>query len=246
MTALNSIVLLTGAGISAESGIQTFRASDGLWANHAIEEVATPDAYARNPAKVLDFYNQRRTQLQDPQVAPNAAHLALAKFEQALTAQGGRFTLITQNVDNLHRRAGSQNLIAMHGELQSVFCPACGHRQTWVHDLNSTDLCPVCAESAPLRPDIVWFGEIPYQLDACQAAVEQADLFVSIGTSGQVYPAAGFVALAKSAGALTAELNLEPTRKDFDFCLYGPATQVVPAFFEQLMNQPTQLPSFCQ
>lgn len=233
MPSYKNIVVLTGAGISAESGISTFRDQNGLWENHRIEDVASPEGFRRHPEMVLNFYNLRRAQLERPEIQPNAAHFALSDFEKRWIAQGGQFTLISQNVDDLHQRAGSQNILSMHGQLRSALCPDCGHRQTWTGPLNLGDLCPECGHQAQLRPDIVWFGEAPYQLEACYQAVAAADLFVSIGTSGQVYPAAGFMDLAYEAGAVTAELNLEKTSPDFDEAIYGPASQVVPLFFGQ-------------
>lgn len=230
----HTIVVLTGAGISAESGINTFRDQNGLWENHRIEDVATPEGFARNPQLVHQFYNQRRAQLLQPKLKPNAAHLALAQFEQQHQARGGRFLLITQNVDNLHQRAGSSSLIAMHGQLQKVKCPVSGKSQSWLKDLNSTDLCSCCKIAQPLRPDIVWFGEMPYQMDEAVEALSQADLFISIGTSGQVYPAAGFVQIAAESGALTTELNMEATRGDFAEGYYGPAAKIVPAYLNKL------------
>lgn len=230
----NNIVVLTGAGVSAESGIKTFRDHNGLWENHRIEDVATPEGFARDPALVQQFYNQRRAQLLDSTLKPNAAHLALAQFEQQHKAKGGHFLLITQNVDNLHQRAGSESLIAMHGQLQKVKCPATGKNQSWLKDLTAADLCHCCKIPQPLRPDIVWFGEMPYQMDDCVAALTQADLFIAIGTSGQVYPAAGFVQIAAGAGAHTVELNMEATRGDFAEGYYGSAAKIVPTYLNKL------------
>lgn len=231
-----NIVVLTGAGISAESGIRTFRDQNGLWENHRIEDVATPEGFHRNPALVQQFYNLRRAQLQDPAVQPNAAHLALADFERQHVAAGGHFLLITQNVDNLHQRAGSQHLITMHGQLQKALCSRSRRSRHWPGNLTEQDRCDCCTPPQALRPDIVWFGEIPYQLDECFAALAQADLFISIGTSGQVYPAAGFTQAAAEAGAQTLELNLEKTSNHFDEGHYGPASKVVPALLQSLLN----------
>lgn len=228
------IVVLTGAGVSAESGIRTFRDQNGLWENHAIEEVATPEAFQRHPDLVYHFYNQRRAQLLEASVSPNAAHLILARFEHEHCQKGGQFTLITQNVDNLHQRAGSQTIIPMHGQLQSARCCVSGVAVPWHASLTGDDRCQCCATPAPLRPDIVWFGEVPQQLDRCFEVIAQADLFVSIGTSGKVYPAAGFTQMAQEAGATTVELNLEKTSHAFDQGFYGPATQVVTDFFHSL------------
>lgn len=232
----SNIVVLTGAGISAESGINTFRDQNGLWENHAIEEVATPEGFAANPALVHQFYNARRAQLLDPTLKPNAAHLALARLEQQQRAAGGQFLLITQNVDNLHQRAGSEQLIAMHGQLQRVKCVSSGQSTPWTGPLSLQDSCRCCTPARPLRPDIVWFGEMPYQMEQIEQALLQADLFIAIGTSGQVYPAAGFAALAAANGAYTVELNLEATRGDFAAGQYGPASKVVPQFVAQLLN----------
>ena len=227
------IVILTGAGISAESGIRTFRASDGLWEEHRIEEVATPEGFARNPALVHRFYNARRAAAAAAQ--PNAAHLALAALEAS-----GRHQLlvVTQNVDDLHERAGTQNLIHMHGTLTGALCAACGHRWAAPDVMQPQDPCPACGKTAT-RPDIVWFGEMPYRMEQIWAALRQADLFVSIGTSGNVYPAAGFVADARHAGVATLELNLERSQgtRLFDTARHGPATEVVPAWVDQMLAE---------
>ncbi|MDP2227976.1 MAG: NAD-dependent protein deacylase [Moraxellaceae bacterium] len=229
------IVILTGAGISAESGIRTFRAADGLWEDHRIEEVATPEAFARHPALVQRFYNARRAQLQEPTIAPNAAHLALARLERE---HEGSVLVVTQNVDNLHERAGSQNLLHMHGELLSVFCQYSGQRYRWSEPLDTTTVCACCGQPGRLRPDIVWFGEMPYHMDTIETALARCTLFLSIGTSGNVYPAAGFVQRARAAGAHTIEINLEPTQTRTAFAehRYGPASEVVPALVEALLS----------
>lgn len=223
------IVVLTGAGISAESGIRTFRASDGLWEEHRIEDVASPEGFRRNPALVQRFYNLRRRQLQEPAIAPNAAHIALADFEKSF---GGDFLLVTQNIDDLHERAGSQNLVHMHGELLKARCVI--SEQLWEQrdDITPTTRCRCCDRTGTLRPHVVWFGEMPLQMDQIYDALTRCDLFISIGTSGNVYPAAGFVMQANRAGAQTIELNLEPsqTRSAFNQAIHGPATDVVPAF----------------
>jgi len=226
--------VLTGAGISAESGIQTFRASDGLWEEHRIEDVASPEGFARNPALVYDFYNQRRRQVQAAVITPNAAHSALARFEHDLVQAGGEFLLVTQNVDNLHERAGSQALSHMHGELLKSRCVKSGLVFDWRQDLGFDSVCRCCQQRGNLRPHIVWFGEIPLGMSQIEAALARCDLFVSIGTSGNVYPAAGFRHLAQQAGATTVELNLDRTGSVFDEHHYGPATQIVPAFFSNL------------
>ncbi|MFK7161073.1 NAD-dependent deacylase [Marinospirillum sp. MEB164] len=228
------VVVLTGAGISAESGIATFRDQQGLWEAHRIEDVASPAGFQRNPQLVLDFYNQRRAQLLDPGLHPNAAHLALADFEQQWCALGGEFTLITQNVDNLHQRAGSERLICLHGQLQSALCPLSRQSHPWTGPLQLGDLCPCCRPAQQLRPDIVWFGEMPYHFDACLSAAQQADVFISIGTSGQVYPAAGLMEEAQQAWKV--EVNLAPTRKDWDLGLYGPASEELPVYLTQLLE----------
>ncbi|KJT28858.1 NAD-dependent deacetylase, partial [Salmonella enterica subsp. enterica serovar Heidelberg str. 607310-1] len=188
------VLVLTGAGISAESGIRTFRAADGLWEEHRVEDVATPEGFARNPGLVQTFYNARRQQLQQPEIQPNAAHLALAKLEEAL---GDRFLLVTQNIDNLHERAGNRNIIHMHGELLKVRCSQSGQILEWNGDVMPEDKCHCCQFPAPLRPHVVWFGEMPLGMDEIYMALSMADIFIAIGTSGHVYPAAGFVHEAK-------------------------------------------------
>jgi NAD-dependent deacetylase len=229
------IVVLTGAGISAESGIRTFRAADGLWEDHRIEDVATPEAFARDPALVQRFYNLRRAQLQEASIVPNAAHLALARLEREYD---GEVLVVTQNVDNLHERAGSRQLIHMHGELLSMFCTQSGRRFRIEGDITAGALCHCCGQAGTLRPDIVWFGEMPYAMDRIYDALERCSLFLSIGTSGNVYPAAGFVQQARQSGARTVEINLEPTvtRNAFAEHRYGPAGEVVPAFVEELLR----------
>lgn len=232
MTQHAHIVILTGAGISAESGIDTFRDAGGLWENHPIEQVATPEGFAADPALVHRFYNLRRAALST--VEPNAAHMALGRLQQKFT---GQLTLVTQNVDDLHERGGSANVIHMHGELLSAFCSACNHRWIQREDLSPGTPCPACGTAGGPRPDIVWFGEMPYQMRRLEAAIQNCDLFVSIGTSGAVYPAAGFVHLAKTYGAQTLELNLEPSQGSgaFDEARHGPATRLVPAWVESLL-----------
>ena len=235
-----SIVVLTGAGVSAESGVRTFRASDGLWEEHRIEDVASPKGFARDPALVHRFYNQRRDQLLNQGVEPNAAHQALADFESKLTQQhGGNFTLITQNIDDLHERAGSKNLLHMHGELLKMRCANTGTTYEWRTDSSTDSVCECCNESGRLRPDIVWFGEIPFYMDEIYQALDSCDLFISIGTSGNVYPAAGFFEIANNAGAKTVELNLEPSVSGSRFMeqYYGPATEVVPEFLEGILDR---------
>ncbi|WP_269932300.1 Sir2 family NAD+-dependent deacetylase [Aminobacter sp. HY435] len=227
-----SIVLLTGAGISAESGVDTFRDKDGIWSKVDYRDVATPEGFARDPELVHDFYNQRRSGLAE--VVPNAAHAALARLERSFR---GRFLLVTQNIDDLHERAGSRRLIHMHGELTKALCAKCGARHEWHGATSGSSRCPSCQQVGHLRPDVVWFGEMPYRMDEIEGALWQCDLFVSIGTSGNVYPAAGFVEMARDAGARTVELNLEPSsgRGLFDQAIHGRASEIVPEFVEHLL-----------
>ncbi|MEG9475046.1 Sir2 family NAD+-dependent deacetylase [Mannheimia indoligenes] len=234
MEKLPRIVVLTGAGISAESGIRTFRAEDGLWENHRVEDVATPEGYKRDRELVQRFYNERRRKLFDPEVQPNAAHLALAKLEEKL---GENLLIVTQNVDNLHERAGSKNVIHMHGELLKVRCPNKGTVYEWQGDVTENDRCTCCTQSARLRPHIVWFGEIPFQMLEIDEAIYDCDIFVSIGTSGNVYPAAGFVEKANRWKSHTVELNLEPSKVKTAFkeTRYGKATEIVPQFVEEIL-----------
>jgi NAD-dependent deacetylase len=227
-----SIVVLTGAGISAESGIQTFRAADGLWENHRIEDVATPEGFAADPLRVHEFYNQRRRQLLQPEIKPNAAHQALAKLEKAMAESGGEFLLITQNIDNLHERAGSQKLVHIHGELLKMRCQHSGLCFDIQDDLGLEQQCRCCKQPGNLRPHVVWFGEMPLGMVRIEQALRRCDLFVSIGTSGNVYPAAGFYQIACRAGAHTLELNLEPTPSEFHEHRYGPASELVPQFVD--------------
>lgn len=231
---MKSIVVLTGAGISAESGIQTFRASDGLWENHRVEDVATPEAFVRNPALVHRFYNERRAHLLNG-IKPNAAHTALAEFEQNFE---GSFTLITQNIDDLHEQAGSRNLYHMHGELLKLRCADSGILYACAGPVSVEEACQCCDKTGRLRPHVVWFGEMPLYMQQIEAALSQCDIFVSIGTSGNVYPAAGFFQLAKAYGAHTVELNLEPSTSgsQFDEQHYGTATTKVPAYFNSLLK----------
>ena len=225
-----NIVILTGAGISAESGLGTFRDAGGLWTRYPLEEVATPEGFARNPALVHEFYNERRRLCREAQ--PNAAHEALARLDAEWR---GGLLLVTQNVDDLHERAGSRRLLHMHGELLKRLCAACGRRGDAPGDLSTASACPDCGAPA-LRPDVVWFGEIPYHMEDIGAALAAADLFVSIGTSGEVYPAAGFAREAAFAGARTLELNLEASGGRFDEAREGPATLLVPAWVEEMLS----------
>lgn len=229
-----NIVILTGAGISRESGLETFRDPDGIWAKVRVEDVATPEAFARDPERVLAFYNMRRRNLLAGHILPNAAHRALARLEADWP---GGFLLVTQNVDDLHERAGSRQLVHMHGESLKARCLGCAGVSPWREDLDRTSRCPACGETGRLRPNVVWFGEIPHETERIAAALERADLFVSIGTSGNVYPAAGFVLEARARGARTVELNLEPSEGAslFDEALYGKATELVPPFVERLV-----------
>jgi len=229
-TAYNKVVVLTGAGISAESGLSTFRDNDGLWENHRIEEVATPEAFDRAPTTVHRFYNKRRAALKD--VQPHAAHYVLAAAEDKFNS----LLLVTQNVDDLHERAGSKNLIHMHGELLKKRCVQCHQVSNQYADLSTDSICEHCERVGTLRPHIVWFGEMPLMMDEIMLALMQCDLFVSIGTSGTVYPAAGFVEIANQAGAHTVELNLEAGDQNslFQKALYGPASQVVVDYFNSL------------
>lgn len=228
-----NIVVLTGAGLSAESGLGTFRGHDGLWDNYNIEEVATPEGFARNPIKVHEFYNMRRGWL--TKAKPNAAHLALAHLEKA---NGSEVLVVTQNIDGLHEAAGTHHLIHMHGELGRALCARCATSLPWLQDLSLTTACPVCHKAGFMRPDVVWFGEMPREMERIHEALRHCDLFVSIGTSGMVYPAAGFVAEAASEGAHTVELNLDPSEGAslFAEAHYGPATEIVPAFVETLLG----------
>ena len=230
---MTRIVVLTGAGISAESGVPTFRDANGLWEGHRVEEVATPQAFDLQPAVVHRFYDARRAALGT--VEPNPAHRALADLERRL---GDALLVVTQNIDDLHERAGSTRVLHMHGELLSALCRACQRRTRWVQDLIGLPPCPHCGVSE-LRPDVVWFGEIPYEMERIQAAIEEADLFVSVGTSGAVYPAAGFVQYAAAHGARTLELNLEPSVGSamFDEARHGGAGELVPAWVSEMMAQ---------
>ncbi len=234
MTRVTSIVVLTGAGISAESGIKTFRASDGLWEEHRIEDVATPEGFARDPQLVQRFYNQRRRPLLDNEVSANSAHLALAKLQREFR---GNFMLVTQNIDNLHEQGGSTEVLHMHGEILKMRC----HRSSKVFDCNDDisvrDQCECCAITGSLRPHIVWFGEMPFYMDEINTALANCDLFIAIGTSGNVYPAAGFVELANRAGAQTLEINLEASNvaTAFDQAIYGKAGEVLPTWVDEFL-----------
>ena len=232
MEEIRNIVILTGAGISAESGIATFRGPGGLWEGHRVEDVCTPEALAHDPALVHRFYDARRAALAT--VEPNAAHRALARLDAEWT---GNLLIVTQNVDDLHERAGAKRLLHMHGELLSALCAACDARAPWVGDMPPGSVCGSCGAAA-LRPDIVFFGEMPYEMERIERALGEADLFVSIGTSGAVYPAAGFVQVARYAGARTLELNLERSAGSahFDETRLGAAGAVVPNWVEHLLG----------
>ena len=227
-----NIVVLTGAGISAESGIATFRGPGGLWEGHRVEDVCTPEALAADPVLVHRFYDARRAALAS--VEPNPAHDALARLDAEWP---GDLLIVTQNVDDLHERAGTKRLLHMHGELRSALCAACGDRGAWAGDLPPGSACTACGTAA-LRPDIVFFGEMPYAMDRIEDALAAADLFVSIGTSGAVYPAAGFVQVARAHGAATLELNLEPSAgsASFDESRFGPAGVLVPSWVDALLT----------
>ena len=240
MSRFKRIVILTGAGISAESGISTFRDKDGIWSKVNVEDVATPQAFARNPRRVLEFYNMRRNL--GAGAKPNAAHVALARLEsEHMDRNGGQVVVVTQNVDPLHELAGTRNLIHMHGEYCKTLCNYCQVRHPWGIDappLEAGAACASCGETGGVRPDIVWFGEMPYHMERIYEELAGADLFLSIGTSGNVYPAAGFVAEARSNGAHTVELNLEPSEGAslFHEAHHGPATKVVPMFVDRILQ----------
>ena len=229
---MKNIVILTGAGISAESGMGTFRDEGGLWTQYALEDVATPEGFARNPALVQEFYNIRRVKAAEAK--PNAAHEALARLERDWP---GSVTIVTQNVDGLHEKGGSGAVLHMHGELAGALCAGCGHRWVAPQEMTVGEPCPACG--APCgRPDVVWFGEMPYHMDRIFDLLETADVFAAIGTSGQVYPAAAFVHQAREAGAHTVELNLEPSEvaQGFDEIRTGPASRIVPLWVEDLLK----------
>ena len=232
MADIRNIVVLTGAGVSAESGIDTFRSAGGLWEQHRVEDVATPEAFARDPELVLRFYDMRREAIQTKQ--PNAAHLALGRLDREWN---GELLIVTQNVDDLHEKGGARRVLHMHGEHLNAWCTACDERSRWTNTLIDRPACPACGEAA-LRPDVVWFGEMPYRMDEIYAAVREADLFVSIGTSGAVYPAAGLVRDARQCGAATLELNLERSQGSawFEETRLGPATELVPAWVDEVLG----------
>lgn len=236
MAAQRNIVVLTGSGISAESGVATFRDAEGVWAKYDYTEVATPEGFAANPALVHEFYNARRKGLRS--VEPNAAHVALAELEAGLEKRGGLLTLVTQNVDNLHERGGSKNILHMHGELLKAECAYCAAICICENDLSIETVCASCNRVGGMRPHVVWFGETPRHMEEVADAIMAADLFVSIGTSGSVYPAAGFVAEARALGVPAMELNLELSENAhlFTDARYGPATLVVSQWVEEILT----------
>ena len=229
------IVVLTGAGISKESGLDTFRCADGIWSRVNLEDVATPEGFARNPTLVHGFYNARRSKLTDPAIRPNAAHAALARLERDWS---GQMLIVTQNIDDLHERAGSRNVLHMHGELKKVRCTTCGDIFAWLENLGVAHVCAGCGAVGRLRPHVVWFGEMPIGMDQIYDALDRCSLFMSVGTSGNVYPAAGFVSHVRmNTRAHTVELNLEPSTGATLFAetIYGQATDVLPAYVEKIL-----------
>jgi NAD-dependent deacetylase len=233
MRDIQNIFILTGAGISAESGVATFRGPDGLWEGHRVEDVATPEAFHRDPVLVQKFYDARRERLRE--VGPNPAHEALARLDASWP---GELLIVTQNVDDLHERGGARRVLHMHGELRSAWCLACDVRVRWEEELSSGPACPDCGTKGRMRPDIVWFGEMPYEMERIEDALRAADLFVSIGTSGAVYPAAGYVQTARYLGIPTLEINLEPSQGSFFFdqSRIGRAGELVPAWVEEMLS----------
>lgn len=230
------VFVLTGAGLSAESGIKTFRdAPDALWARYDPMQLATPEAFAADPALVHRFYSDRRERVQE--VEPNAAHVALARLQAGLRARGGEAFLCTQNVDDLLERGGAEPVVHMHGSLLEGQCVRCGAVSAWRGRMDGQSACPVCAAVGGMRPNVVWFGEMPMHMDAIAAEIAGSDLFVAIGTSGTVYPAAGFVDMAREAGALAMEINLQRSERAgaFDAVVLGPATETVPGWVEGLL-----------
>ncbi|MEO1028587.1 MAG: NAD-dependent deacylase [Pseudomonadota bacterium] len=231
------IVILTGAGISAESGLGTFRDVDGIWTKYPLEDLATPEGFAKNPEFVQGFYNARRSN--GANAEPNAAHRALARLQAHAAQLGGWVVVVTQNIDDLHERGGSPEkmVLHMHGEINKSRCTACEHVAPCSTDITMQDVCSNCGSEGTLRPHVVWFGEMPFYLEEIEALLSDADVFVSIGTSGEVYPAAGFVAYANRLRKHTVELNLEPSSnaRDFREVLYGKATEIVPQWVDDLI-----------
>jgi len=224
------LFVLTGAGVSAESGLGTFRDPGGIWAEFDPMKLATPGGFAHDPARVHGFYNMRRANLIAAE--PNPAHAALVE-------RGGGLFLCTQNIDDLHERAGSRAVHHMHGELLRARCEACATSVDWRADLSTATACTACGQAGGMRPDVVWFGEMPIGLDLIDRELARAEMFVAVGTSGAVYPAAGLVEEARSLGIRTVELNLEPSDNAdvFDEARYGPASEVVVAFVEEVLGQ---------
>ncbi len=229
------IFILTGAGISKESGLDTFRDAGGLWSRYGMDEVATPRAFRRNPDLVFEFHNTLRRALTEGNAQPNAAHYALARLEAEAAEP---VVVVTQNIDDLHEKAGSRALLHMHGELLKARCGACRAVSSWTSDLGGADVCPACGRVGSLRPHVVWFEEMPLYMDEIEDYLSQCRLFASIGTSGQVMPAAGFARHAARQGAFTVELNLEPSGASFHGGRYGPASKVVPAWVDEILNKP--------
>ena len=231
---IKNIVVLTGAGISAESGIPVFRSETGLWEQERVEDVATYDGFLRNKNKVHGFYNKMRLSLSEKQA--NAAHLALSKLQREW--KQGTVTLVTQNIDNLHEKAESQNIIHMHGELMSLRCERCDYAAYFDGESSVDSVCPSCGHKGCMRPDIVWFGETPYQMALIEERLSSCNLFIAIGTSGVVYPAAGFCRFAKAVGATCVEFNLAPSAvgSSFDYGLYGKASETLPPFVDYLLK----------
>ena len=239
-----NIFVLTGAGVSAESGLGTFRdkAGEGIWGRLDPMKLSSVKAFESDPETVLAFYDLRRRDMRDAK--PNAAHFALARLATTLSQRGGALTLVTQNIDNLHERAGSRGVVHMHGELLKARCELCDEVSDWLDDLHVADACPRCGCVGGMRPHVVWFGEMPLYMDDIERALRRADLFVAIGTSGAIYPAAGFVHEARAMGIETCEINLESADNAqlFDDCRYGPASQTVPAWVEDILDQPVGAP----
>ncbi len=236
-TPAQRIVVLTGAGVSKESGLDTFRDPDGIWSQVRLEDVATPEAFERDPARVHAFYNARRRSLLSGEIRPNPAHEALVRLEAGWP---GEVLVVTQNIDNLHERAGSRNLVHMHGEILKARCLRCGEVNPWAADMDLDTRCPACGRAGTLRVNVVWFGEMPFEMDRILGALEACGLFVSIGTSGSVYPAAGFVQELRMANqAHTVELNLEPSEGHSLFAErhYGLAGKIVPEFVERVLSE---------
>lgn len=231
-----TVFVLTGAGISAESGLGTFRDRDGVWARFDPMRLATPEGFAADPVLVHEFYNQRRRDARA--AAPNPAHAALARLEAGLAARGGRLFLCTQNIDDLHERAGLRHVVHMHGELLRARCTACGTETVWYEDLGVETPCPHCGRRETMRPDVVWFGEMPKHLDVIDEALAEADLFVAVGTSGAVYPAAGYVAQARAFGIPTLALTLDAADNAglFEATRLGRASETVPAFVDDVLS----------